>query len=120
MNLKRKTAAAYGGIVAVMLVWGISPIIKKTLIGGSYSAAIYSAVVTLASAITLLLVNFKNIKSLNRDYFKVAVPTGVSLGVASLAQSLAYNFNASPTNQAFLENLSCVAVPIILFLIDHK
>jgi len=120
LTRKQKTMIAYGGIVAVVLIWAISPIIKKTFIGGCYSASIYSAVVGFSSAVALLLINLKNLKKLNHGYFKIAVPTGISLGIASLAQALAYNFNASPTNQAFLENLSCVAVPFILFLAVKK
>jgi drug/metabolite transporter (DMT)-like permease len=93
---------------------------KKTLIGNSFSASVYSAVTSLLSGVALLLLNRKQLKNINSDYFKIAVPTGGALGLAALSQTLAYNFNASPTNQAFLDNLSCVVVPIILFLVIKK
>jgi drug/metabolite transporter (DMT)-like permease len=42
------------------------------------------------------------------------------VAAASLVQAIAYNFDASPTKQAFLENLSCIVVPILMLLIVKK
>ena len=122
MNTTKKSAVAlaYAGILSVVFVWAIIPIFKKILIGGHFSASVYSAVTGFCSAFVLLLLNRKQLKNLNAGYFKVAVPTGLCLGGAALLQALAYNFGASPTNQAFLENLSCVAVPVILFIAIRK
>lgn len=111
---------AYVGIIAVVLIWGLIPSAKKAFIGDSFSASVYSAITTFSAACGLLVISYRELKHLNRSYFKVAVPTGACVGVAVLAQALAYNFDASPTNQAFLENLSCVAVPIILFILVRK
>lgn len=116
----KKTAIAYAGIISVVFIWAIMPIFKKILIGGHVSASVYTAVTGFVSALALLVLNRKQLKSLNAGYFKVAIPTGLCLGAASLTQALAYNFNASPTNQAFLENLSCLIVPIILFIVNRK
>ena len=113
----RSTAIAYAGIISVVLIWGLIPSAKKALIGDSFSASVYSAITAFAAACVLLAMSAKHLKSLNRDYFKIAVPTGTCVGLAALVQALAYNFNASPTNQAFLENLSCVIVPVLLFVI---
>ena len=117
---KRTTLFAYLGIIAVVFIWGLVPSVKKVIIGNSYSATIYSAITTFSSACVLLALSAKDLKKLNFHYFKVAVPTGTCVCVGMLAQALAYNFDASPTNQAFLENLSCVVVPIILFLVIKK
>ena len=111
---------AYTGIISVVFIWAIIPIFKKLLIGGHFSASVYSAVTAFTSALILLVINRKQLTNLNAGYFKVAVPTGICLGAAALTQALAYNFNASPTNQAFLENLSCLAVPVILFIVIKK
>ncbi len=116
----KSTALAYAGIISVVLIWGLIPSAKKALIGDSFSASVYSAITAFAAACVLLAMSWKQIKNLNRDYFKIAVPTGLCVGLAALVQALAYNFNASPTNQAFLENLSCVVVPILLFVIVKK
>ena len=116
----KSTVLAYAGIISVVLIWGLIPSAKKALIGDSFSASVYSAITALAAACVLLLISLPRIKELNLSYFKVAVPTGLCVGLASLVQALAYNFDASPTNQAFLENLSCVAVPILLFVLVRK
>ena len=121
MKLKNNsTFFAYLGIIAVVFIWGVIPTAKKALIGDHFSAAIYSAVTTFAAACVLLLLSIKSLKLLNRGYFKVAVPTGLFVGAAALLQAIAYKYDASPTKQAFLENLSCVIVPILLFLVIKK
>lgn len=116
----RSTVLAYAGIISVVLIWGLIPSAKKALIGDSFSASVYSAITAFAAALVLLAMSARQLKNISRDYFKIAVPTGLSVGLASLLQALAYNFDASPTNQAFLENLSCVVVPVILFIAVKK
>ena len=116
----KAVTVAYLGIIFVVLVWGLSPSAKKALIGDSFSASIYSTVTSFSAACVLFALSFKRLRELNRGYFKVAVPTGICIGVAALLQALAYNFDASPINQAFLENLSCIAVPVILFVAIKK
>lgn len=116
----KKITIAYTGILAVVFFWAIMPILKKILIGDHFSASVYSTITAFASGLVLLCLNAKQLKKLNPQYFKVAVPTGLCLGGAALTQALAFNFNASPTNQAFLENLSCVIVPVLLFLLIRK
>ena len=121
MNTKNKsTFLAYMGIIAVVFIWGVIPTAKKALIGDHFSAAVYSAVTTFAAACVLLIISAKSIKLLNKEYFKVAIPTGLCVGVAALFQAIAYKYDASPTKQAFLENLSCVIVPILLFIFIKK
>ena len=116
----RSTAIAYAGIISVVLIWGLIPSAKKALIGDSFSASVYSAITAFAAAAVLLIMSARQLKELNRDYFKIAIPTGACVGLAALVQALAYNFNASPTNQACLENLSCVIVPVLLLVIIKK
>ena len=121
MNTKKSAVAmAYISICAVVLFWGVIPTFKKALIGGQYSASVYTAITTTAGALALLLLSVKNLRALNKTYFKVAIPTGLCVAAASLVQAIAYNYDASPTKQAFLENLSCVIVPLILFLVVKK
>ena len=114
------TLFAYIGIISVVLIWGVIPTFKKALIGGHFSAAVYSAITTGAGAVALLLISIKDIKKINISYFKMAIPTGLFVGAAALFQAIAYKYDASPTKQAFLENLSCVVVPILLFVITKK
>ena len=117
---KRSTILAYVGIIAVVFIWGLIPTAKKALIGDHFSAAVYSTIAALAGAVALLVIFAKDIKEINTSYFKIAVPTGLVVGAASLLQAIAYKYDASPTKQAFLENLSCVIVPILLFIMIKK
>lgn len=121
MNIKKSsTVMAYASILAVVFIWGVIPAFKKALIGGHFSAAVYTAMTTLAGALALLVLSIGRLKSLNATYFKIAIPTGLSVAAASLVQAIAYNFDASPTKQAFLENLSCIIVPLLMLLIVKK
>ncbi len=121
MNMKKSSVAlAYLGIGAVVLIWGVIPTVKKTLIGGHFSAAVYTMLTTLASAIVLLLLSARRLRALNASYFKVAIPTGLCVAAAALVQAIAYNYDASPTKQAFLENLSCIVVPLLMLLLVKK
>ena len=121
MNTKRSSVAmAYAAIGTVVLIWGVIPAFKKALIGGLFSASVYTAMTTLASAIALLVLSRKTLCRLNKTYFKIAIPTGLCVAAASLVQAIAYNYDASPTKQAFLENLSCVVVPLLLLIFVKK
>ena len=113
---RKKTVLAYIGIISVVLIWGVVPTVKKLIIANKISASLFSTVTAIMAASVLFLINIKNLKELRKEYFRIAVPSGACLGIAALAQALAYNYNASPINQAFLENLSCLVVPLILFI----
>ena len=121
MNPKNKTALyAYLGIFFIVLFWGLMPPIKKAMIGDSFSASIYMVITTFSASFALLGLSARSLKQLNGSYFKIAIPTGLCVGAGALSQALAYNFGSSPVNQAFLENLSCVIVPVILFFLIKK
>ena len=121
MNSKKRSRLfAYLGIIAVVFIWGIIPTFKKALIGEHVSAALYSTITTFAAACTLLIIFSKDLKKINKSYFIVAVPTGAFVGIAALLQAIAYKYDASPTKQAFLENLSCIVVPILVFILTRK
>lgn len=121
MKIKNKTTAlAYLGTIAVVFIWGVIPTAKKALIGSHFSPAVYSMITTFAGACALLFIFAKHLGKIDRSYFKVAVPTGAIVGAAALLQAIAYKYDASPTKQAFLENLSCVIVPILLFILIRK
>ncbi len=115
---RKKTLIAYLMIIIVLFVWGASPPIDNFM-NQKYSVALRVAVVGFIASITLLIICAKKLKKLNRDYFKIAVPTGVFLSLASLVQKIGLLYT-TPTKYAFLENLSCVVVPIILFVVMRK
>lgn len=120
INKRNPVLISYVGIVLVILIWGLVPLAKKALIGDSFSAAVYSTITTFSAACVLLVLSRSRLSEIGVGYFRVAVPTGLCVGLASVFQAVAYNFDTSPTNQAFLENLSCITVPVILLFAVRK
>ena len=116
--LKRKRTIAYVGIVAVVFIWGIYPIFTSDLLT-SYSGGAFTFISSLISAVVLLPECLPRLKLLNRAYFKIAVPTGLFVGAANLMQKIGLRYT-TPTRYAFLENLSCLVVPILLFFFIRK
>ncbi len=116
-SLSTKTKA-YAGLLFVVLVWGVGPLFTSRLLD-IYSPAVYSAIGGAISATALLLISLKRLRELSREYFKLAVPTGFFTAVASLLQKIGLQYT-TPAKYSFLENLSCITVPALLFLLVKK
>ena len=117
-TFSHKRLIAYGGILFVVFLWGLYPIFSSDLLS-HYSGGAFTFVSSLISAVVLLPECIPKRRLLNRSYFKVAVPTGFFVALANLLQKIGLQYT-TPTKYAFLENLSCVAVPILLFLFIRK
>lgn len=104
----------YVGIVFVVLVWGVFPVLTKNLFQ-LYTPSLWDTVGSLIAAISLALVSRKKLKLLNWDYLKVAVPTGLFFSAAGLSQKFGLTMT-TPAMFSFLENLSCVCVPILMLI----
>ena len=122
LNKERKTsnkkAMAYLMIASVVILWGITPTINKYM-NTSYSVAFRLAVIAFISAISLLFICWNKLKNLNSKYLKTAIPTGIFVSLASLVQKIGLWYT-TPAKYAFLENFSCVVVPLILFFTIKK
>ena len=116
--LKNKKTVAYLGLIFVIFLWGVSPLITLYFYK-FYSPTMRVAFGSLTSGLAMLLVAGKRIKLLNRSYFKLALPTGLCLGLADISQKIGLQYT-TPTNYAFLENLSVITVPLILFILIRK
>ena len=116
--LKNKKTVAYLGLIFVILLWGVSPLITLYFYK-FYSPTVRVAFGSLTSGRAMLLIAGKRIKHHNRRYFKLAIPTGICLGLADISQKIGLQYT-TPTNYAFLENLSVVTVPLVLFLLIRK
>lgn len=112
-----KTSLAYLMIIIVVFVWGISPPLN-VYINKQYSVALRTAVICAISVLALLIICNKKLKELNAQYLK-AIPTGVFLGIASIVQKIGLIYS-TPTKYAFLENVSCIVVPVILYFAIKK
>lgn len=114
-----KRTMSYAGLILVILTWGVSPIITSQFMLNYYSAAVFSASCATITFIFLLCFSAKKLKTINKKYFLIAVPTGLFYACASVMQKIGLQYT-TPTRCAFLENLSCITVPVLLFLFTRK
>lgn len=110
-----RAKASFWGIVFVMLIWGAAPLLTVYMLE-QFSASIYTAIGGFTSAIALTLLFCRQLKNLNKDYLKIAVPTGLCSALAAVLQKIGLQYT-TPTKYIFLENLSCVVVPFLTWLL---
>lgn len=113
-NVKTKVGA-YAALWFVVLVWGCCPLVNVYL-NRSFSPTVLQILVSFTAALTLLIWNIPYLKELNRDYFRIALVTGAFNAIASLVQKIGLLYT-TPANYAFLENLSCVTVPLLVWIL---
>ena len=115
---KNSTRLAYIMIWFVVFVWAMSPTVHKLVYQYS-SPTVVSTIVSLVAFLFLLFYCKKDLRFLNKKYFMVAIPTGLANASGSILQKIGLLYT-TPAQYAFLENLSCVAVPILMFLFIRK
>ena len=108
----------YLALFFVVIVWGLDPVIMSYFYR-YFSASMLTAIGTGVSFVMLLFVSRKRLHLLNARYFKVAAPVSALNSVACLLQKIGLQYT-TPANYAFLEHLSCVVVPIMLFILVRK
>ena len=108
----------YIGIVFVVLIWSLYPVVTKNLFT-YYTPSLWSTASSLLAVGALAIISRKKLKQLNKDYFKVAVPTGLFFSVAGLTQNFGLTMT-TPAACAFLENLTCVCVPILMLILAKE
>ena len=114
-----KKFRAYTGLIFVVLVWGCAPLITLELYK-YYSPTIRVFFSELILVVSYLVISGKKIRLFSIDYIKVGVPTGIFLALANISQKIGLMYT-TPAKYAFLENLSCITVPVVLyFLIKEK
>ncbi len=105
-------------LFAVVLCWGIDPVISSYLFN-YYSAAVFATLATFVSAIFFLIYMRKDLKKLSGPYLRIALPICLVNSVACILQRIGLQYT-TPARYAFFEHLSCVVVPLILFLCFKK
>lgn len=104
----------YIGIIFVVLVWSLFPVVTKNLFA-LYTPSLWDTAGSLVSVIAMLILSRKKLKMLNKDYFKIAVPTGLFYSAACLLQKFGLTIS-TPAMFAFLENISCIFVPLLMMV----
>lgn len=117
MNVNKKTLA-YLSLILVVLIWGCAPYFLRIFFN-YYSPTVNTAISALIACVSFALISGKNIKLLNKEYLKVALPIGFFYSTASVLQKVGLPYTTD-TQYAFLENLSCVVVPVLVFIFVKK
>ena len=116
-----KGAVAYMALVAVVLIWSLAPIVANLkIIEYNYSPGMLIAMRTLFALLALAVINGKKLKEINKEYLKVAIPSGCFLATATLCQMIGYRYGAAPGESAVLENLALIVIPILLYFCTKK
>lgn len=110
---ENKKTLSYLGLAFVVLVWGTGPLTSKFFLD-YYSPTFGVAWGSLLSSLALLILCRKKLKTLTREYFRVALPLGFFYTSANLCQKIGLKFT-TPTVYSFLENLSCIVVPFLVW-----
>ena len=115
---KHKISFYYAALIFVILIWSITPVINPYFYK-HISPTICTAISGLAAVISLIPIIGKSFSRIDKHFLKVAIPTGIINSAASIVQKIGLLYT-TPSRYAFLENLSCVVVPILMFVFIRK
>ena len=113
-----KKIMSYIGLFFVVFIWGISPLITLRLYE-YYSPCIRTFFLEVILFITYLVISAKHINELSVEYIKPGLLTGFFFSLANITQKIGLMYT-TPARYAFLESLSCITVPIVMFLLVKK
>ncbi len=105
-------------LIGVVLIWGTAPNVSKYLLG-YYSPAIKVAFASAIAFVAMLCICARKLNKLNKQYFLIALPTGAVYSIATVLQQIGLS-KTTPTMYAFLENLSCLVVPVMVWIMTKK
>lgn len=101
-------------LIITIVTWGLDPVINRYLYE-YYSAAALAALATFVSAIVFASLAYKKRHLWSKKYLRIALPICLANSFACLLQRIGLQYT-TPARYAFLEHLSCITVPLILFL----
>ena len=119
--MTKKKVISLIGLIIVVLLWGVAPVVSKYLFDNDfYSPALLVAARGVLSIVAMLIVILitKGFKDVNKSYL-ICIPAGVFLGLAYLLQFIGLD-TTTPAKNTFLESMSCIAVPICMFIMVRE
>ena len=116
--LSNKVGLSYTGLALVICIWGISPLVA-TYFFQFLSPTLSTFISAVVSVSAMFLMSFKKLHLINKNYLKVAIPTGIFYSLAGVFEKLGV-YMTTPTTYAFLEIVSCVVVPLLMWLFIKK
>ncbi len=108
----------YVALSFVVLFWGFSSV-GYYYFYKYYSAAVLTSIMTLFSAIFFWTIAGKRLKQNDKRYWKIALPICLLNAFANVIQRIGLQYT-TPANYAFFEHLSCVVVPVMMFVFIKK
>lgn len=115
LNIKTKS---YLSLFFVVFVWGCSPIITLELYK-YYSPSVRLLFSEFVLLIAYILMSKNHLKEFNIKYIKIGSLTGLFLAFANISQKIGLMYT-TPAKYAFLENLTCISVPVLMYILVRK
>ena len=113
--MKKTKTIAFITLLIVVALWGVAPVISKTIFESDvYSPGILIAMRGLFSIIAMAIVINKGFKKVNKSYL-ICIPAGIILAAAYIFQFVGLKYTV-PSKNTFLENISCITIPIFMFI----
>lgn len=113
--MKKTKTIAFITLLIVVALWGVAPVISKSIFEGDvYSPGILIALRGLFSIIAMAIVINKGFKKVNKSYL-ICIPAGIILAAAYIFQFVGLKYTV-PSKNAFLENISCITIPVFMFI----
>ena len=117
-NFTKSKYYSFALLWLVVFIWGVSPVVVVYL-SKYMSTTVLQFIMFFVAVIALTIINFKHLKEIDKNYLKCAVPTGAFIVIASLLQKIGILYT-TPANYAFLENLSIIIVPFLVWILAKK
>ena len=113
--MKKNNIVALLVLIAVVAIWGIAPVVSKAIFDdGVYSPGVLIALRGLSAVIAMAILINKNFKKVNKSYL-ICIPAGLILAAAYIFQFVGLKYTV-PSKNTFLENISCITIPLFMFL----
>ena len=108
----------YAALLFVVGFWGISSVMYPYFYQ-YYSAAVLTSIMTLFSALVFWIVARKKLSQLNGQFLKIALPICCLNGFANVLNRIGLQYT-TPANYAFFEHVSCIVVPVMMFVFIRR
>ena len=106
-------------LIAVVALWGVAPVVSKAVFDrGMYSPGVLIMLRGLVSIVAMAIVINKGFKKIDKSYL-ICIPAGIILALAYIFQFVGLQYT-TPSKNAFLENISCITIPLFMFLLTRE
>ena len=116
--MKKYKVIAFLVLIGVVVMWGLAPVASKAIFNAedpAYSPGMLIALRGLLAVIAMAAFINKGFKKINKSYLLTAIPAGIILALAYIFQFTGLKYT-DPSKNAFLENISCVTIPVFMFI----